>query len=277
MKIQCVAFFGFAGIVMAAASYLTAPQSKRPEFGVASIKPNAAGDHRMRMQLMRGGGLNVTGATLKDLVLTGYQLPAFQIVGGPSWMSSDRWDIQAKAEENTSQKQIYEMLQNLLTDRFQLKFHRETRTGPVYELVIARNGPKLSAAKSGSDDAAHDSQGSQARQSHGSGSHASSKSMTMAQLAQMLEEIVGRTVIDKTGLRGEYAIALSWTPDPGQRSAPADHRSPGQAGREEAPSNPNLPSIFTAIQEQLGLKMQSGRGPVEVLAIDSARKPVEQR
>ena len=276
MKLRSVALFGIAGIVVAAASHLTAPQSKRPEFEVASMKPNASGDHRVVTQYARGR-LIVTGATLKDLMRAAYQLSDSQIIGGPSWMSSNRWDVQAKAEETASQKQINEMLQRLLVERFQLKSHKETITGPVYDLVIVKSGPRFSETKPDSRNSGHDSQGSQARTSHGAGGHTVGKSMTMAQLAEMLAGFVGRPVIDKTGLRGQYDIALSWTPDPGQTAALADHTSPRRAETEATPSDPNAPSLFTAIQEQLGLKMQSAKGRVEVLAVDGAQKPNEQK
>ncbi|MBI4474407.1 MAG: TIGR03435 family protein [Acidobacteria bacterium] len=264
-----------AGIVLLAELYMGAPQLKRLEFEVASIKPNAAGDHRIMMQITPGGRLNVTGAALRELIRSAYRLQDFQISGGPGWVSTDRWDIQAKAEENASQDQVNEMLQNLLAERFQFKFHKEQRQIPVYELIIARNGPKLQETKPGAASATSSSHTLGIPQSHGTGSHAGGRGMTMAQLAERLGELLGRTVIDKTGLTGSYDITLSWRPEPGQGAAFSDHVRPG-AG-PTSPPDPNLPSIFTAIQEQLGLRLESARGPGEVMVIDSAQRPAGQR
>src|SRR5262245_11600369 len=250
-------------------------QASRLEFAVASVKPNIAGDHRSRIQIEPGGRLNVTAATLKELICAAYRVDDFRVVGGPPWMSSDRWDVQAKADENASQSQINEMFQNLLAGRFDLKFHKDRRKVPVYELVIARNGPKLQQSKS---EAAGSSHNSGNRENHGSGGHAGGTSMTTAQLAQMLGQIVGRTVIDKTGLREKYDVRLSWRPDPGQGVSASDHvPSERLELGASSPTDPNLPSIFTALQEQLGLKLQSTKGLAEVMVIDSAQKPGVQR
>lgn len=227
------------------------------------------------MQVTPGGRLNVTGATLKDLIRNAYRLEDFQILGGADWISSDRWDVQAKAGVDVSPSQVNEMLQKLLIDRFQLKFHTESRRLPVYELVIGRNGPKLQETKPDSSGDGPTSHTPAGRQSHGAGGHAHGRSMTMAQLAQMLGNNLARTVIDKTGLTGNYDITLSFRPEPGQGPAFSDHGGGGRGA--SAPSDPSLPSLFTAIQEQLGLKLESARGPVGVMVIDGAQKPAEQR
>src|SRR5262245_50467777 len=120
VMIQRVVFGTFVGFVLVVA-FVQGSLAQRFEFDAASIKPNIAGDHRSRIQMMPGGRLNVTAATLKDLLRTAYQVDNFQIIGGPAWMSSDRWDIQATAYEDVSQKRMGEMLQNLIVDRFQLK------------------------------------------------------------------------------------------------------------------------------------------------------------
>src|SRR5262245_45441667 len=202
-------------------------QASRLEFAVASVKPNIAGDHRSRIQIEPGGRLNVTAATLKELICAAYRVDNFQVVGGPAWISSDRWDLQATADENASPSQLNEMFQNLLFGRFDLKFHKDRKKVPVYELVIARNGPKLQQSKSETAASSHNSGN---RENHGSGGHAGGTRMTMSQLAQMLGQVVGRTVIDKTGLSGSYDIRLSWRPDPGQGASVSDHM-PCESGR----------------------------------------------
>jgi len=270
MKLQKTSFLGIAGIVLISALHLGVPQSKPLQFEVASVKPNASGDHRIMMQITAGGRLNVTGASLRDLIRTAYGIEDFQIIGGSAWISSERWDIQAKAEENVLQSQVTEMLQSLLAERFQLKFHKESRRLPVYELVIARNGPKLQESKPNANGDGHNAG---PRQSHGAGGHAGGRAMTMAQLAQMLSVTVDRTVLDKTGLAGTYDITLSWRPEPGQGRSFGNHMPPGGA---LPASDPGLPSIFTAVQDQLGLKLEAARGPVDVIVIDSAQKPTQQ-
>ncbi len=269
MKLSSAAVVGFAGTVLAFASY-----AAQLEFDSASVKPNAAGDHRMVVQLTPGGRFSATGATLKELIRVANGLQDFQIAGGPPWTSSDRWDVQAKADAGIAQKQINEMLKNLLMERFQLKVHRESRKGAVYELIAARNGPKLHEMQSDGE-AGHDSSRTDQHQSHGAGSHGGGTGMTMPQLAEMLSNIVGRNVVDKTGLRGRYDVRLSWRPDPGQTTSSADHLMPERTERGDS-SDPNAPSIFTAVQEQLGLQLRSAKGQSEVLVIDSAQKPARQ-
>jgi len=281
MKVYRTLQLGAIGVALATASlYIAAPQTKPPAFEVASIKPNATGDNRIMMQMAPGGRLNVTGATLRMLIRNAYRVQDFQIIGGPQWISADRFDIQAKAEDNASQTQVNEMLQTLLAERFQLKFHKETRELPVYELAVAKNGPKLEETKV--DGPPRTFQGPDGRtQTMGRGmvmigrGQINGGGMSMAQLAQMLGNNLGRTVVDKTGLTGNYDIQLSWTPDPGQ--GPLMPGLPPGGGDRGAPADPSLPSIFTAIQEQLGLKIDSGKGPVEVMVIDGAQKPAEQQ
>jgi uncharacterized protein (TIGR03435 family) len=220
------------------------------------------------------------------LIRNAYRVQDFQIIGGPSWMASDRWDIQAKAEENVSPNEVNEMMQTLLAERFQLKFHKETRELPVYELLVAKDGPKLK--ETGTDSTTSPQAtiqvpgGGNAAVGRGTmvtigGGQISGSAMSMTQLIQVLANNLGRTVIDKTGLTGSYDIKLEWRPDPGQGPAfPGAPPGGGGAG-SPPPLDPSLPSIFTAIQEQLGLKIESAKGPVEVLVIDGAEKPVEQQ
>ncbi|MBI4473462.1 MAG: TIGR03435 family protein [Acidobacteria bacterium] len=285
MKRHRAVLGGMLGVMLAGtAAFKAEPQTKPLAFEVASIKPNASGDNRIMMQIAPGGRLNVTGATLRMLIRNAFRVQDFQIIGGPAWMSSDRFDIQAKAEENASQAQVNEMLQTLLAERFGLKFHKETRELPVYELVVAKNGPKLKESNPNSDGTpmrvtTPDGRG----QAVGRGmmmigmGQITGGGMTTAQLAQMLGNNLGRTVIDKTGLTGSYDIQLSWTPDPseggGFRGMPMPLPPAGERGTPPG-RDETLPSLFTAIQDQLGLKIESGRGPVEVMVIDSAQKPV---
>lgn len=189
-------------------------------------------------------------------------------------MSSDRFDIEAKsadgadmdirkmseAQRNEFEKRIQLKLQSLLADRFNLAIHRESKEMPIYELVVAKGGPKLAPA------AADDGKGPRGMrmrpgQFEGMGA-------TLPMLAQTLSDATSHKVIDKTGITGSYDFKLDWTPEPGQMAPP-----PGPENETLPPPDPSGPSIFTAIEEQLGLKLQATRGPVEVIVIDRVEKP----
>jgi uncharacterized protein (TIGR03435 family) len=256
-------------------------QSATPlTFEVASVKPNSGDDRRVGIQLQPGGGLRTTGTTLKFLLTFAYDVRDFQISGGPGWINSDRFDIVAKSERGSSQSTpddmremtdaqmktsvelVRQKLQALLADRFQLTLHHETKEQPVYALVIGKNGLKL--------------QESQVKE--GAGRHMmmnrgelNGEGVPLEFLASTLSSQLGRPVIDRTGLKGHYDFKLQWTPDPGQSMG-----GPPPPGVEAPPPpDPNGPSIFTAIQEQLGLRLESQKGPVDLIVIDRVEKPSE--
>jgi len=193
-----------------------------------------------------------------------YGIRDFQIVGGPSWLGSDRYDITAKPEGAATSDQVKVMMQALLKDRFQLQFHRETKELPTYALVVAKGGPKVHASEevSGSDKPK-----GMRRQMMGRGQF-TLEGAPMSAFAEQLARVLGRSVIDKTGLTGNYDVKLEYTPDDtGMMKGP----------REDAPAPADASgiSIFTALQDQLGLKLESTKGPVEILVIDRAEKPSE--
>jgi uncharacterized protein (TIGR03435 family) len=254
-----------------------APKTARPEFEVASIKPHTSDDRRMVIFPSPGGRLNVEGMTLKLLMTIAYRIQDYQISGGPNWIASDRFDIVAKAEDGSNSK-VPEMLQTLLEDRFKLIVHRETKEMPIYALVVAKGGPKL-----------HESEGECPPQPPGplptptrgkmatppcgsmffAPNQLSGVRVLLSQVTQSLGRTLDRTVIDKTGLNGKYDIKLEWTPDQSQVQF-------GSGGPLPAPpSDSSGPSIYTALQEQLGLKLESQKGPVEVLIIDHVEQPSE--
>lgn len=251
-------------------------------FEAASIKRNTSGDNGVRVQFQPGGRFNGLNVTLQTLVRNAYRLQPFEMIGGPSWFATDRFDIVAKAADNAPPVDMIEMVKALMADRFKFAFHRETRELPIYELVVLRPdgklGPQLkpsavdcSGAMRGAPPptpatppATSPTQG--ARPTCGmriSGATLIAGGATLAQLASNLSNAVGRTVVDKTGLAGGYDMDLSFTPDATMR--PPD--APPIAG--------DGPSLYTAVQEQLGLKLESAKGPVEVLVIDAAERPVE--
>jgi uncharacterized protein (TIGR03435 family) len=248
----------------AAVQAQTAPK----QFDVATIKPSAVNDGRFAYLGLPGGALSATGVPLKMLLMEAYGVKAFQISGEPDWANTARWDIEAKVEGvqgRLSQAQHGAMLRVLLEDRFQLKVRRETREMPVYALVVEKGGSKLTL---------HTGEppppGQTIRQGLGM---FSVKKGGLALLAAQLERQLWRVVIDRTGLKGEYDYTLHWTPETGQ-GGPESLGLPPQA-EPAAPVDSKGPSIFTALQEQLGLKLESQRGPVEIIVIESVEKPSE--
>jgi len=185
----------------------------------------------------------------------------FQVEGGPGWINSDRFDISAKAGSATTSDQLRRMLRTLLADRFQLALQREMRELNVFALTINRDGPKLKESVS------HSSEPERGVRISGIG-RLTGIAASSSQLAEALSDvtlngssIVNRPVLDKTGLTGLYDFTLSWLPDPGQVG--------NAAGQGEGAS------IFTALVEQLGLKLEAQKGPVEILVIDHVEKPSE--
>jgi uncharacterized protein (TIGR03435 family) len=217
-------------------------QSASPAFEVATIKPHEFGGvsgsgGRLGMSI---SGSRVTGSimTLNRLIIEAYGVKAYQVSGGPVWAgdSSTVFDIEARADGTPTREQADAMLQTLLADRFHVKLHREMKDLPVYDLVIAKNGPKLkeSPADATSMISIQGTTGPQKR--------TYSKS-TVAGLATGLAGAAGRPVIDKTGLTGSYDFSLEYSPD----GTPADVGTG--------------PSIFTAVEDQLGLKLVSSKAP----------------
>jgi uncharacterized protein (TIGR03435 family) len=252
-------------------------------FEVASIKPNAGDDRRMSIQIQPGGGLRATGATLKMLLTLAYDVRDFQISGGPGWINTDRYDVMAKAERSASAEavpddlrkmtddqrktlgdQMRERLRSLLADRFQLTLHRETKEQSVYALVVGKSGSKLQESQS------TEGGGPRGMMRMGRG-QLSGQGVQMQGLTMALSNQVGRPVIDRTGLKGNFDFKLEWTPDQGQSAGPLGGGPPGADA--PPPPDPNGPSIFTAVQEQLGLRLESQKGPVEMIVIDRVEKP----
>jgi uncharacterized protein (TIGR03435 family) len=236
------------------------------QFEVASIKPMEpamGGKMAVEIQMAPGGRFIAKGLNLRMLIQQAYDLRDFQISGLPSWASTDRYEINAKGEgETIAREDIRPMLQGLLADRFQLKIRRETKEAPVYNLVVAKDGPKLkeSEAAEGRD---------QIRMGRGT---LQAQRATIGSITNLLANQLGRAVIDKTGLTKRYDFKLEWTPDESQNPQMRQMHP-------DAPPPPPIdsagPSIFTAVQEQLGLRLESSKGPVEVLVIEKVEKPTE--
>jgi uncharacterized protein (TIGR03435 family) len=206
------------------------------------------------------------------MMATAYQVPAFQISGGPKWVDSDRFDIEARATDpKTGYIQLRLMMQSLLEDRFRLKLHRETRQSSVYLLVTTSGGPKMTpSADQTTPDAAHPSSASTDGPPRGSAllgrGMLVTNAATMSVLAGILTAELGRPVLDQTNLRSRFDIRLRWTPDAQPTASPDGTSDPDASGTD-------LPGLFTALREQLGIEAKSARRAVEFLVIDSAEKP----
>jgi uncharacterized protein (TIGR03435 family) len=254
-------------------------------FEVASVKPNKSGDQRVMIQMPPNGRYTATNVALRMLLRQAFDVQDFQIVGGPNWLATDRFDIVAKPPEGmTRPEEMRLLLRALLADRFKLVAHNETREMPIYSLVVARAdgklGPKLSAAKVDCDArfaAARRGGPPPAFPAPGqpvecgfmaAPGNMNVGGMPMLELARFLSPMVGRIVIDKTSLQGRYDFQMTYAPE-------GRGFGPGPAGPDAPPVDPNTPSLFTALQEELGLKLESERGPVDVVVIDRVEQPSE--
>jgi uncharacterized protein (TIGR03435 family) len=241
------------------------PQSQpvaMPKYDVASIKPNQDDDLRFSFRFQPGGRLAATGITLRRLMMTAYQVQGFRIVGGPDWVSSKQWDIQATPERAVSPAQVWPMLRALLENRFQLRVHAERRELPIYELHVDASGSKVPRVKDGE---------TKPEVRNGRGSIQLTIN-TAGTFANELSYALDRPVIDKTNLSGQFDFAVRWSPAPGEDGGPTGKGLPPSATDRPAPA-PDGPSIFTALREQLGLRLKAARRPVKVIVIDSVQLP----
>jgi len=230
------------GVVILAAGQTP---SNRPAFEVASIKlskmnegtDSDATTGRLRMQ-----------GTLKALIWIANEVSADRIIGGPSWIDQDHYDIDAKADGPADAPLLHQMLQTLLADRFQLQVHREARTVSGYSLVVAKGGLKMKQVEPG-----------QSHGTRGGRDNLTAENIQLSRLAARLTTIVGAPVVDETGNTGYFDFTLKWAPD-------RTTASPDTARESD-------PSIFTALQEQLGLKLERGKVSIEMIVVDHAARP----
>jgi uncharacterized protein (TIGR03435 family) len=257
------------------------PADAHPKFDVASIKPSAPGNREAFLRSTPGGRMSCANMTLKDLIVIAYRIQPFQITGGPNWLESARYDIEAKLDNPGKPGMGPRLLQSLLEDRFRLKLHRETKELPVYVLVLARKdghiGANLTNAKEGNCAAPNqsavsldsDKSASQPCGLHNGRGNLSGLGVPMEGVATALSRILGRPVTNQTGLTGKFDVNVQYTPDENQM---ANLTPPGM---KPPPPEGSGPSLFTAIQEQLGLRLESQKGPVEIFIVDGAQKATE--
>jgi uncharacterized protein (TIGR03435 family) len=269
-----------ASLILYGAAQMLGQDGVAPGFEVASIRPNTSSGPQ-RFSLFPE--FTAQNATLKDLLTLAYDVRGFQVSGGPAWINSDRYNISAKvAGASTPSREGLMLqrrrLQTLLQDRFRLTVHRETRELPIYELIVAKGGPRLYAPACTEIDPGNPgpAPGKTIMDYCGSSGFFKGRfeasSANMGDLAKALANLLDRTVVDKTGISGVFHIRLTFASDDTTVRAPVVY--PDDPGNPPAATDLD-PNIFTALQEQLGLKLGSSKGPVEVLVVDHAEKPSE--
>jgi uncharacterized protein (TIGR03435 family) len=251
-------------------------QSKQVAFEVASIKVNNSGSENFGFTPRPGGVMVATNVSARQIVTYSYSMQNSRVEGGPDWLDTVKYDISAKASEAATPDQMLLMFRTLLADRFKLVMHIDARETPIFALLRARTdgrlGPQLRASSTVDCDAARAAQARGAAIAAADGrpicggrttrGFISAGAVSMEELARNLSRLVGRVIVDRTGLQGRYDFDVKFTPE-GELTAAAD-RGPDI-----------MPSLYVALEEQLGLKLEPQRAPVDVVVIDSIQRPVE--
>ncbi len=227
-------------------------------YEIVSIRPsNPIADLGGINPLPNGIGYNAIGVTVREMLSVMYRLPARQITGGPDWANSERFDVLVRADHRYSIDELHTMFQNMLADRFHLKLHIDTKEGPVYALVTASSGIKMTPVEEGF---ARNSPIQTESENRYTADRVPLNYLCFWLGIQLQND--HRPVVDETGLTGHYNFEISFRPQ-----LPPD----GSPSRESL----NLPSIFDAVRDQLGLQLMPRRGPVQTLVIDHIEKPTE--
>jgi uncharacterized protein (TIGR03435 family) len=219
------------------------------QFEVASIKPSKAENGNSSGMNTGHGRVDANNVTLKRCIMGAYGVGPNQILGGPEWLDSERFEITAKAEQPVGDRILMTMMQSLLAERFKLALHREAKPIQAYVLEVKKTGPQLEKG---------DGQGS--KTSNGRGDIVAINT-TMDRFAEILSRQMDLPVVNRTGLEGMFNLKLKWTPE---------STKPVKPGESPVPEGP---TIYTAVQEQLGLRLHAQKVPVDVLVIDHAEKP----
>jgi uncharacterized protein (TIGR03435 family) len=241
--------------VLFLATYLLSAQTL--SFDIASIRPHPQDDDRFHVKMPSNGRFAAVGITAKLVLTLAYDVQESQIVGGPSWFATEKWDVEAKTTDQVahSVEETHRMLQSLLGERFALRIHRQAEQRRAYMLVVGKGGPKFKAsAQDGSTNYRI------------TGNSISLERGDLARMAQFLATALGRPVIDRTGLGGRYDLSLLWDDAPIRQGDVPGLDAPAAAGDDRG-------SIFSAIQDQLGLRLEPQRTAVEVIVVDRIERP----
>ena len=278
----CVAMSGPMGPIVGAQATTGAVTANPPRFDVATVKRNLSGTSEIGTVFQPGGWYRASNVRLRDLVSEAHQVRDFQVAGGPSWVASERFDIEAKSEDAAAFELVpkadgtraipekpFLMLRELLKDRFKLVVHREMREGPVYALAMSRAGRRGPGLRPFAVNcAAIDPKNPPPGVGHCGGirrapGRLEGRTATMAQLARSLSILLQRPVIDRTGLSDPFDFDMEWTPINLNVDAAA------------TPASEFAPTLLAALDEQLGLKLDAQRAPIEYVVIDSAERPAD--
>lgn len=230
------------------------PADADPSYEVATIKPNNPDNKNLGLEL-HGGHLGIENMTIDSMLNLAYAVHPKQIIDSPAWFTSAHYDIEGVLDTDgqPNLKQIQGIMQKLLADRFQLKFHRETRELSVYAITVTKGGPKLT--KSQGDPKALGVENDRVRAGQDT---MTVTNLSMAEFALILQFYTERPVVDQTGLAGKWDFKWTWTSDESRLPPDATNAAPG---------------LFTAIQEQLGLKLEAKRAPADVFVVDHVERP----
>lgn len=245
-------------------------QAAEPSFEVVSTKRNVSGAFPVGPEARRGGSFVAINATLERIVRFAFDLPEYRIVGGADWVRRDKFDVGARSGRDASAQEIQRMVQALLKDRFQLVVRREQRQAAIYTLAVARDdkrlGPNIRPAAAGCAAPGAPEPTMEERLTPNGGASPRRTCAPMAALVSSVSDALQGPVDDKTALTGLWDYELSYTGERRRRNASA----------VAVAQDPNdAPTLFTAVQEQLGLKLETDRGQVEFLVIESAAQPLE--
>jgi uncharacterized protein (TIGR03435 family) len=249
----CAAACGAAFLRLPACAQSTppSPPAAPPEFDVSTVKPTAPSEAGTDGISTRPGLVDGRNVTLQRCIIGAYSVGPHQVVGGPDWVYTDRWDIMGKSDQPIGDDAILnQMLQRLLANRFKLNLHRDTRDLKAYVLEVDKNGPKMQKAEGGDSD-------TNTSTTNTGRVKINAKNTDMNLFAQVLARKMDLPVVNQTGLTGVFNFKLQWTLD----SAPSDRQTADNV------------SIYAALPEQLGLRLRAAKAPVEVLVIDHAEKP----
>jgi uncharacterized protein (TIGR03435 family) len=247
------------GLVIAGAftpQWIAFAQSARPAFEVSAIKRSTSTSNNGGIRFT-AGGLTAENAPLRFIIAFAYHIRDFQLLGAPGWTESERYEISAKSEGKTDPEEIRLMLQALLEDRFRLKIHRGTEQRTAFILSPAKGGIKVRESKADCAALANENstRGRTCGSWFGSGDQFVGTKISMMQLGEWLSNQIEGPVVDRTGFNGTFDVQLRWSTD------------------DQADAANTAPAIFTAVQEQMGIRIESGKGPVETLTIDHVERP----
>jgi len=262
MKVHLTAVFAVAALAAGVGFEVRAQQSPAKEplvFEIASIKPTPAEERRGIVHQLPGGQTyEAIGAPLRMIMTVAYTVTDRQITGGPDWINTDRWNIEAKADRRSTSDELHDALARLLEDRFQLKLRRETRELPAYLLVVDKKGSKMPVHDAA--DLVHEPIAGQFQEGV---LNMTGQNVAMNYFAFFLSRIMPLNVVDKTGLLEHYDVKMHYVPE---------RRGPGDGGAPPPPPADGL-DLIMALREQLGLRLDKGTGPVEHLVIEHVDKP----